>query len=141
MGQQTTPSHGVGIGPRMETCVNWCRPIAMVPCLHQGNVYSKRKLWVWRAQKSIPLLGAKNPLTCEGRQTSPLMGSGIGPRTESCINWCGPIAMVLCLHKGNLCIKVKLRAWRAQKCIPPVGAETSLTCTGRKTTPTLGGLV
>ena len=140
-GQQTTPFHGVGIGPRTETCVDWCGAIAMVPCLHQGNVYSKRKLRVWRAQKCNRLVGAKTPLTCEGRQTTPLMGSGVGQRTESCVNWGGPIAMVPSLHQGNVHIKIKLQVGIAQKCIPSVGAEISLTCAGHETTPTHGGLV
>ena len=43
----------------------------MVPCLHQGNIHIKRKLRVWRAQKCISLVGAKSPLTCAGRQTTP----------------------------------------------------------------------
>ena len=43
----------------------------MVPCLHQSNVYLKRKLQVWRVQKCIPLVGAKTALTCTGRQTTP----------------------------------------------------------------------
>ena len=43
----------------------------MVPCLHQGNIYMKRKLRVWRAQKCISLVGAKSPLTCAGHQTTP----------------------------------------------------------------------
>ena len=42
----------------------------MVPCLHQGNIYTKRKLRVWRAQKCISLVGAKSPLTCVGRQST-----------------------------------------------------------------------
>ena len=62
---------GDSIGGGTETCVNWGGPIAMVPCLHQGNIYIKRKLWVWRAQKCISLVGAKSPLTCAGRQTTP----------------------------------------------------------------------
>ena len=37
---------GGGIGPRKENCVNWDGPITMVPCLHQGNIYTKRKLRV-----------------------------------------------------------------------------------------------
>ena len=43
----------------------------MVPCLHQSNVYIKRKLWVSRLQKCIPLIGAKISLTCAGLQTTP----------------------------------------------------------------------
>ena len=43
----------------------------MVSCFHQGNIYSKRNLRVWRDQKGIRLVGAKTPLTCAGRQTTP----------------------------------------------------------------------
>ena len=32
---------------RMEIWENWGLPISKVPCLHQGNVYIKRKLRVW----------------------------------------------------------------------------------------------
>ena len=43
----------------------------MVPCLHQSNVYIKRKLRVWRIQNCIPLVGAKTSPTCAGLQTTP----------------------------------------------------------------------
>ena len=43
----------------------------MVPCLHQGNIYIKRELGVWRDQKCIPLVGGKTPVTRAGRQTTP----------------------------------------------------------------------
>ena len=46
----------------------------MVPCLHQDNIYIKRKLRVWRAQKCISLVGAKSPLTCVGRQSTVCQG-------------------------------------------------------------------
>ena len=65
---------GGSIGPRTETCANWGGPIAMVPCLHQGNIYIRRVLGVWRVQKFIPLVGAKTPLTCAGRKTTPSQG-------------------------------------------------------------------
>ena len=42
----------------------------MVQCLHQKNVYIKRKLVLWRAQKCIPLVGAKGALTCAGPQST-----------------------------------------------------------------------
>ena len=61
---------GGGIGPRKDSCVKCDGPIAMVPCLHQGNIYTKRKLRVWRDQKSILLVGAKTILTCAGRQST-----------------------------------------------------------------------
>ena len=49
--------------------------MAMLPCLHQGNIYTKRKLRVCREQKCIPLVGAITPLTCAGRQNTPSRGS------------------------------------------------------------------
>ena len=62
---------GGGILPRTETWVNSGGSIALVPCVHQGNIYIKRQPGVWRVQNCIPLVGAKTPLTCVGRQTTP----------------------------------------------------------------------
>ena len=45
--------------------------MAMLPCLHQGNIYTKRKLRVWKTQKCIPLVGAITPLNCAGRHSTP----------------------------------------------------------------------
>ena len=58
------------IGPRTESCVNWDRPIAMITCLHQRNIYTKRKLRVWRDQKCIMLVGTLTPVICAGRQNT-----------------------------------------------------------------------
>ena len=65
---------GGSIGPRTESCENWNGPIAIVPCLHQGNMYTKRKLRVWRDQKCIALVGVITPLTYAGRQITPSRG-------------------------------------------------------------------
>ena len=65
---------GGGKGPRRETCVYWVGPTAMVPSLHQGNIYIKRKLRVWRVRKCIFLVGARTALTCAGRQSTPFQG-------------------------------------------------------------------
>ena len=54
------------IVPRTEICGNPGLPLAIVPCLHQSNVYIKRKLRVSTLQKCIPLVGAKSSLTCAG---------------------------------------------------------------------------
>ena len=62
---------GGSIGPSTESCINCDGPISMVPCLHQGNIFIKRKLWVWRDHKCIPLVAAKFLLTCAGRQNTP----------------------------------------------------------------------
>ena len=67
-GRQNTCLEGGRIGPSTESCINCDGPISMVPCLHQGNIYIKRKLRVCRDQKCIPLVGAITPLTCAGRQ-------------------------------------------------------------------------
>ena len=112
------------IGPRTESWVNWHGHMAMVPCLHQGIIYTKRKLRVWRNQKCIPLVGAITPLPVQAVKVPCLEGGSIMPRKESCINWDGPISMVPCLHHGNIYTKRKLRVWRNQKCIPLVGAIT-----------------
>ena len=62
------------IGLRTESLVEWDGPMPMVPCLHIGNTYTKRKLRVWRDQKCIPLVGVITILTCEGRQNTPSRG-------------------------------------------------------------------
>ena len=65
---------GGSIGTRPESWVNWDGHMAKVPCLHQGNMYKKRKLRVWRAQKCIPIVGAITAFTCVGRQNTPSRG-------------------------------------------------------------------
>ena len=65
---------GGSIGLRSESWVNLDGPMAMVPCLHLGNIYTKRKLRVGRDQKCIPIVGAINPLTCAGRSITPSRG-------------------------------------------------------------------
>ena len=56
---------------------------AMVPCFHQRNVYIKRKLRVWRAQKCIPLVGAKTVLTCTSLQTTAVLGGEYRAENEN----------------------------------------------------------
>ena len=69
------------IGPTIEICVYLGLPIVVVPPLHQSNVYIKMKLRGWRAQKCIPLVGAKTVLACAGLQTTPVHGRNY--RTEN----------------------------------------------------------
>ena len=49
-GQQTTQCLEAQYGQAIEIFKTSGLPIAMVPCLHQSNVYIVRKLRVWRAQ-------------------------------------------------------------------------------------------
>ena len=62
---------GGRIGPSMESCINCDGPIYTVPCLHQGNIYIKRKLQVWRDKKCIPLICEITALNCEDHQNTP----------------------------------------------------------------------
>ena len=62
---------GGSIGPSTESCINCDALISMVWCLHQGNIYTKRKLRVWRDQKYIPFVGGITPLNCAGRPNTP----------------------------------------------------------------------
>ena len=64
---------GGSIGPRTESCLNWDGSMVMVPSFHQGNVYTKRKLRVWRDQKCIPLVGAITPLYLCGPSKYPVL--------------------------------------------------------------------
>ena len=77
----------------------------------------------------LPLRGSKVPR---------FMGGSIGPRMEICETSALPIYMISRLHQSNGYIKRKLRAWRVQKCIALVGADTVLTSWGPETTPFQG---
>ena len=59
------------IWPRTEFWQNPGLLFAIVQCLHQSSVYIKRNLGLWRAQRCIPLVGAKSRLTCAGLQITP----------------------------------------------------------------------
>ena len=79
----------------------------------------------------------RNPTyLCRPENYPYFMGSGIGPRTKTCINLGEPIVMVPYLHQGI--VYIKLRVWRAQKCSRLLGAETALTCAGWQTTSSHG---
>ena len=118
---------GGSIGHRMEICETAALPIPMVPLLHQSNGYIKRKLRASRVQiPYLPLRLSKVPR---------FMGGSIRPRMEICETSALPIPMVPRLHQSNGYIKRKLRAWRVQKCIAKVGADTVLTTAWKQNTP------
>ena len=74
-----------------------------------------------------------------GRKLPHFIGDSIGPRMEICGSSGLPIPMVPRLHQSNGDMRRKLRAWRVQKCISIVGADTVLTSVGPQTTPCHGG--
>ena len=59
---QRTRFHSAPYSADSTTLRNLVLPIDMVLCLHQCNVYIKRKLTVCSAQKCNPSFGAKRPL-------------------------------------------------------------------------------
>ena len=117
----------------VPSLVNWDGPIAMVPCLHQGNIYIKRNLRVWRNQKYNPLVGAITTLNCTGRHNTPSRVRQYSADNAKFRKLRGyPIDMGPCLHQSNIYIKRKLRVWREQKCSPLVRAITPLNCVSTK---------
>ena len=78
-------------------------------------------------------------LPVRGRKLPHIMGVNIGSRKEISENLGVPIPIVPHLNQSNGCIKRKLRAWRVQKCIDLVGADTVLTSAWPQTIPFLGG--
>ena len=118
----------------MEICENSALPIPMVPRLHQSNGYIKSKLRAWRVQNCIALVGADTVLL-RGRKVPRFMGGSMGPRMEICEILGLLIPMVPLLHQSNGYIKKKLRAWRVQKCIDLVGADTVLFTAWPQSTP------
>ena len=96
---------------------------------------SKRTYWYGEIRNILPYSVQKPLLPVRAVKLPSLKGVGIGPTTETCVNWGGPIGLVLCLHQFNIYIQRKLRVWRDQKCIPLVGAKSPLSCAGRQTIP------
>ena len=119
----------------MEICGIWGLPIAMVPCLHQGNDYIKRKLRECRTQTCNLSVDANTVPTCTGLQTKPFHTAPCSPTMEIYGIWGLPIAMVQCLHQGNDYIKRKLRVCRSHKCNLLVGEHAVPTGTGLQTAP------
>ena len=109
-------------------------PFAMVPCLHQNNLYTKRKLRELRTQNCNPCFGEVNPLRSTGRKLHTFMQRGIERTVQIYGNSGLPFAMVPCLHHGNLSTKRRLREWKTQKCNPCFGAVSPLRSTGPQTT-------
>ena len=127
------------IGSRKEICEVSGLSIPMVPRFNQSNGYIKMKLWTWRVQKFISEVGVDSVLTRVGLQTIPCHGGNIGSRKEICENSGLQIPMAPHLHQSNGYMKRKLRAWRVQKCIALVGADTVLTSAWLQTTLFHGG--
>ena len=80
-------------------------------------------------------------LPVRGRKLPRVMGGNIGSRNEICEISGLPIPMIPRLHQSNGNMTRKLRAWRLQKCIALVSADTVLTSALPQTTPFHGGCI
>ena len=120
----------VGIGSRTDTYENWGGPIAMVLCSHQGNIYMKRKLRVWRDRKCISLIGERTPLTCAGRQSTLTQVRRHGAEKENLrkLGWTYRHGTVFA-PRQYLYQKETTGMERPEMCSP--GLCENLTCAGR----------
>ena len=106
----------------------------MVRCLHQSNIYIKRKLWEWTAQKCNPCFCAKSPPRRRTFKVYGFMKRRTGPTLRIFVNSGLPFAMVPHLHQRNIYIKRKLGKWKARKCNPCFCAKSPPCSTGLQNT-------
>ena len=121
------------IGPTVQICGSSGLPFAMVSGLHQCNVYIKRNLREFKAQKCNPSVQKAHFAVRACRQHS-FMQRRIGPTVQICGNSGLLFAMVPCLQECNVNLKRKLRVCRAQKCNPCFGVKSPHRSTGLQTT-------
>ena len=69
-GLQTTRFHAAPYLADNGNLGNSGQPFALIPCLHQNNIYIKRKQWGRRTQKCKPFVGANSVRSCTGLQTT-----------------------------------------------------------------------
>ena len=105
--------------------------MAMVPCLHQGNIYTKRKLRVWRDQKCIPLVGGITPLNCACCHNTPSRGRQYRAQNVKF----GKLGRT---YGHGTVFAPSEYLYQKEECIPLVGAIIPLTCAGRQSTPSRG---
>ena len=122
------------IWPTLEICGSSGPPIPQVPCLHQINVYIKRKLRVWGTQIRNFLVGEETVPTITARKLPILMHRRIWPTLEICCSSVPPIPKIPCLHQINGYINRKLRVWGIKLCNFFLGAKTVPSVTEPQTT-------
>ena len=93
----------------------------------KGMVISKRSFGHGEFKNISPYSMQIPYSQLRGSKVPRFMGGSIEPRMEICEISALPIPMVPRFHQSNGYINRKLRAWRVQKCIPLVGADTLLT--------------
>ena len=127
---QTTRCHKRHIGLTMEIFGNLGLPITMVSCLHQSNVYIKRKLQLWRAQKCNFLVGKKIVPTGTVPQTTPFYAAWYMADNENLRKFGSTYRHCTVFAPNQRLYQRKIQLWRAQKCNFLVGAKNVETNTG-----------
>ena len=117
------------IRPTVQICGNSGLAIAIVQCLHQWNVYIKRKLRVCSAQKCNPCFSSKSALRSTDLQITRFHAAPYRANSTTLRNSGLPIAMLPCLHQCNVYIKRKLKECSPQKCKPCFGSKSPLRST------------
>ena len=117
------------IGPTVQICWNSGLPIAMVPSLHQWNVYIKTKLRICSAQKCNPCFLAQSRLRSTDLQKTRFHAAPYTADSTTLRNSGLPIAILPCLHQWNVYIKRKLKECSPQKCKPCFGSKSPLRST------------
>ena len=138
-GHKLPLSSGGIIGSRKEICEVSGLPIQMDSIFTKAMVISKGSYGHEELKNLIPRLVQIPYLPERCRKLPRIMGVSVGSRKEICEFSGLLIPMVPRLHQSNGYMKRKLRAWRVQKCIDLVGADTVLTSAWLQTTPLLGG--
>ena len=107
----------------------------MVPCLHQGNIHIKRKVWVWRTQKCIFIVGVKSPLTCAGRQTTPSQRSWYRVDNGNLrkLGWTYRYGTVFAPRQYSH--QKEATGMESPEMCSPSRCKNPLTCAARQTTP------
>ena len=111
----------------------WCRVCTKAMVISKGSY--------WHGEfKNVSSYSVKIPYSpLRGSKVQHFMGGSIEPRIEICETSALSITMVPRLHQSNGYMKRKLRAWRVQKCIALVGADTVLTTVWKQSTQFQGG--
>ena len=110
----------------------------MVPCLHQGNIHTKRKLRVWRDQKCTPLVGAITPLTCAGPQNTPPRGRQYRAQNGKLRKLGRTYLLGTVLAPRKYLHQKEATGMERPEMYSLVGAITPLTCAGPQNTPPRG---
>ena len=110
----------------------------MVPCLHQSNIYLKRKLRVWRDRKCISLVGAKTPLTCAGRQSTPFQWRRYSAEREILRKLGWTYRHGTMFAPGQYLYEIEAMGMERPELYFPSQCKNAHTYVGRQTTPTKG---